>query len=375
MWGDARMVVASRLDPGGIGGLAALMRGVGERLAASGRVVFCSEEDGGGELLPADRIVPRGEAPRWFWMRLASRPAFHGLLQTMAVWHYARALPPLPPKPPEVFHFVGTGWDFLGFGIRDLAARAGARFSVFPAVHAGAWGDDRIDLRLYRLADAVFCQSDHERRHLERLGLPPGRVVRCALPPMCSPDGDGRALRGILGIGRRPAVLFLGRREETKGYAALIEAWPLVLRRHPDAVLLLAGPGGEKTTVAAAAGDSVRDLGVVDEAGKAAALAACDVFCLPSSEESFGIVYAEAWSYGKPVVCGPAPATREWVRDGVSGLWSDGSPADIAGCLDRLLGDPDLRQKLGAAGKDYQARELTWDKLMAVHRNVFFGHG
>jgi glycosyltransferase involved in cell wall biosynthesis len=373
MWGDARIVIASRLDPGGIGGLAALMRGVGARLEPSGRVVFCSEETGGREPLPAGRVVPGGTAPRGLWMRMASRPALHGLLEAMAAWHYPRVLPALPPKAPEVFHFVGTGWDFFGFGIRALAARVGARFTVFPAVHAGAWGDDRIDLRLYRRAAAVFCQSDHEQRHLERLGLPPGKVVRSVLPPMCRPDGDGRALRESLGIGERPVVLFLGRRAESKGYPALLEAWPHVLRGHPEAVLVVAGPPG--VAPAPAGSGSVRDLGVVNEERKAAALAACDIFCLPSSEESFGIVFAEAFFYGKPVVCGTAAATREWVPDGVSGLWSDGTPGGIAHCLDRLLGDRDLQNKLGASGKEYQARELTWDRLVAVHTETFFGHG
>ena len=63
-------------------------------------------------------------------------------------------------------HFVGTGWDFMGLAAARLARKKGMGFTIWPAVHPGAWGDDQIDVRLYRQADAVFCQSEYERNHL-----------------------------------------------------------------------------------------------------------------------------------------------------------------------------------------------------------------
>lgn len=218
----------------------------------------------------------------------------------------------------------------------------------------------------------MFCQSRHESRHLAALGLPEPQTAISGLPPMCREDGDGQSLRARLGIGDRPAVLFLGRRDEGKGYPALLTAWPEVVRKHPGAVLLLAGPAepGENATPDLPA-DSFRDLGVPDEIEKAGAYAACDVFCLPSAHESFGIVFVEAWSYGKPVICGTAPATREWVRDGVNGRWATLDASVLSARILELLADSGLRQRLGSAGREFQQSTLTWESVVNIHLKAF----
>ncbi len=369
--GDLDLLVAARLSPGYTGGLAEyqrrLVRGLLEE-TPSLRAAFAAPEAAGDADLPAPLLRPvrGGDIPR-LWMSLASRPVLHPLLLAWIRRCHLGQLSGLPAGPAlRVVHFVGTGWDFFGFAMWHLARRRGARFTVWPALHAGAWGDDAIDLRLYRSADAVFCQSRHEQAHLIRLGLEAARTRLCGLPPMCLGDGDGERFRRATGTEGAPLVLFLGRRDAGKGYPALLQAWPLVRERFPRAVLLVAGPGERVAGL-----DGVLDLGLVDERTKADALAACGVFCLPSAQESFGIVYAEAWSYGKPVVCGTAPASREWIGHEEQGLWCDGTPGGIASALGRLLADDGLRQRLGAAGQRRQREQLTWERTLAVHREAF----
>jgi len=118
-------------------------------------------------------------------------------------------------------------------------------------------------------------------------------------------------------------VLFVGQ-GRGKGYPALLRTWSTVLKGAPDAVL-----AWRVQAEASFAGslrvsrNTVSEIsGLPNELGKADAFAGCDVFCLPSAHESFGIVYVEAWSYGKPVICGTAPACRELVEPGVTGLHS-----------------------------------------------------
>lgn len=382
------VLLTSRRGPAGVGGLAAYQRFLAEQLLGGGKsVAFFSEENTRADGLPAPLFFgrPVSAGLRAVWMRLASRPAFHPVLEA---WVGRRML----PRPgawresapdgknrmgrmptPRAVHFVGTGWDFVGFAMLRLARRSRARFTVWPAVHPGQWGDDRIDLRLYRQADAVFCQSRHEAAHLTSLGLDPARILVCGLPPMCLPGRSARALRESLAVGDRPAVLFLGRRDASKGYPALLEAWRIVLATVPEAVLLVSGPGGEEfqPQLDALPPGSIRDLGIADEETKALALAACDVFCLPSTQESFGIVYAEAWSYGKPVVCGPAPAPSEWIEDGVSGLHVGQSPAEIASALTALLRDPARASAMGEAGRQFQQSRLTAKTTLASHLRGF----
>jgi glycosyltransferase involved in cell wall biosynthesis len=269
---------------------------------------------------------------------------------------------------------VGTGWDFFGFAMADFARRKRIPFSIWPAVHPHQWGDDKIDLRLYKQADRVFCQSAGEVEHLTALGLERTKTIRCGLPPLCLPAGDGARLRHQLGIGTRPAVLFLGRRSRDKGYGILLQAWKSVLTTFPDAVLILAGPWADGERIENP-DDSIRDLGTPDEETKADALAACDLFALPSAYESFGIVYVEAWSYGKPVICGMAPASRELIENGVTGLWVEQTPEAVSQAIIRLLGDSALRSSLGAEGRNLQLEKFTWDATAAAHEAAWQAAG
>jgi glycosyltransferase involved in cell wall biosynthesis len=171
------------------------------------------------------------------------RPALHPALELMV----SKALPIRSLNrllgTVDWIHFVGTGRDYLGFALLRFARRAGVRFTVWPAVHPRSWGDDVLDIRLYKKADVVMCQTNYEQRHLSELGVPDRNLFLCGLPPMCLADGNAGSIRRELDLGSRPCVLFLGRKDEGKGYFALLQSWPIVLQSIPDACVLLGGPG------------------------------------------------------------------------------------------------------------------------------------
>ena len=76
------------------------------------------------------------------------------------------------------------------------------------------------------------------------------------------------------------------------------------------------------------------------------------LFCLPSRQEGFGIVFLEAMACGKPIVAGRRAAVPETVVDGETGLLVDpDDPAELAEALAKLLLDGDLRRAIGAAGR------------------------
>jgi len=311
-------------------------------------------------------------APTPLWMRLAPRRIFHALLEVSIRRSFVRELRQATSTQPTSVHFVGTGWDFLGFALSARARELGASFTIWPAVHPGQWGDDAIDVRLYNKADTVFCQSQFEAGHLIRRGVEQSKLVVCGLPPMCETNGDGAGFltdRGVAG----PSVLFVGCRVAEKGYQSLVRAWPLVIARFPDAVLLVAGEDGPDASalLATLPAANVRDLGTPDQKNIADAFAACDIFCMPSSDESFGIAYAEAWSYAKPVICGPAPAPREWIQDGVTGLHAAQDPTDVAAAIMSLFAEPWLAREMGEAGLAFQRSHLTAKGMLAKHLAAF----
>lgn len=367
----ATIALASQIAPTYIGGLAEYQRHLAAGLRNHGQSVhsLCEykrhpDESLGYEELPWPLYVLKknslGRMTQPLLPRLATRaPRWAARIATCRLG--------MPDNlSPSAIHITGTGWDHTGFALARWARQLGVPCSIWPAVHPGQWGDAPIDIELYHRADTIFCQSGNERDHLARLGLPAEKMRLCGLPPFCLPDGDSTRLRQGLGIDQRPAVLFLGRRDEGKGYPALIAAWRLVLQRHPDAVLLLGGPGAPLEGDALPA-ESYRDLGIVNDRTKADAYAACDVFCLPSAHESFGIVYVEAWSYGKPVICGTAAASRELVTDKSSGLWANQDPADLSEKIGVLLDQPGLGVQLGATGRKLQRERYTEATLLAAH--------
>jgi glycosyltransferase involved in cell wall biosynthesis len=84
----------------------------------------------------------------------------------------------------------------------------------------------------------------------------------------------------------------------------------------------------------------------------------CEVFCLPSVQEGFGIVLLEAMAAGKPIVAARAAAIPELVRNGI--LVEPDNPEALAEAIGRLYGDSELRRSLGSQGlQDVERFEMN----------------
>lgn len=228
----------------------------------------------------------------------------------------------------------------------------------------------------FRTAKAVTaCSSDLRERAL-LLGARP--ATSCVIPygvnpQQFRPDPAARAaVRAELGLGDdTPLVLGLGRLVAKKGFGVLLEAWPAVLRDHPRATLAIVGygdlrPALEEQAAALGIADSVRFLGQLERAKTAAAVAAADVFALPivrDGVDGLPNVLLEAMGAGRAVVASRVAGVPDVVDDGVHGLLvPERDPGALAAALGRLLGDPALAARLGAAARARVERELTWER-------------
>jgi glycosyltransferase involved in cell wall biosynthesis len=194
--------------------------------------------------------------------------------------------------------------------------------------------------------------------------------------PILANSGDAPRFREHHGLGDDPLVLFLGQKYAYKGIRVLIAAAQRVWRRFPEVRFAFVGPRTwySRRLFAGHTDRRIVELDAVSLQEKTDALAACDVLCLPSSQESFGIVFTEAWSLGKPVVGCDIPAVRTVIETGRDGLIAARDPAAIAEALVYLIERPDLRVEMGRRGKRKVEARYTWPRLAeqteAVYRHV-----
>jgi glycosyltransferase involved in cell wall biosynthesis len=180
----------------------------------------------------------------------------------------------------------------------------------------------------------------------------------------------------------RPRVLFLGLLSERKGLDELCAA----LQRLRDDGRLdfdVDIVGGEEVLgsrrryeehfAAAGLASWVRFHGPAFGADKLRFLHAAEVFVLPSRAESFGIANLEAMAAGLAVISSRTGAIPEYLEDGVHGLLiAPGDAAALAVAIDRLMNDPALRRRLGAAAR-LRARDYDWNVMTGRLGELYAG--
>jgi glycosyltransferase involved in cell wall biosynthesis len=248
------------------------------------------------------------------------------------------------------------------------------RLVGIPLFHtARPWCERAIYRRMLPNCDAIVVNTSHEGRFAQQRGAARVEVAGVGVYPGEFAERNGSEVRERHGLSRFPVVGFVGRQEAKKGILRLVEAMRTVWQWNPEVRLVLAGPGSadEKDldvlikNLSTSQRQRIVNIGTFDDKDKASLFDAFDVFALPSTEESFGIAYLEAWACRKPVIGARIGPTQCVIDEGIDGLLVDpNDPEDIARALVTLLSNPDMRDQMGRRGHTKTMTQYTWERVI-----------
>jgi glycosyltransferase involved in cell wall biosynthesis len=268
-----------------------------------------------------------------------------------------------------------------------LAGRLALRGRVPTLFQPHSWSFEPLHGPLRRLAifwerraaswtDALICVSDGERQRGEDAGIRARyRVIPNGVDLEAFAEAgpsERKAARERLGLADGPLAVCIARLCRQKGQDVLVEAWPAVRARVPEARLVLAGGGPSEPELRAAAGAGVEFAGPRDDVTDW--LAAADVVVAPSRWEGMSLAVLEAMARGRSIVATDVPGAREALADEAGAVVAPEASAELADAVAARLLEPELAAAEGAAGRERVKRlhdlRTTRDRIAMLYADV-----
>jgi len=253
------------------------------------------------------------------------------------------------------------------FVVNQLTKEAGMKVAKVDRIAA------MLEKSAARRANLFLANSESSRlTGIESFGLNPNRVQMCH-HGIEMPELNTNCDRG----GDTVRALFIGRLEARKGIGQLFEAIPTVLKLHPNATFEIAGADSPDATGMSFTesfrkknfdfvNERVVFHGRLEQTELDALRSRCHLAVLPSLYESFGLVHVEAMAHGLPVVAFDISATREVVKDGITGiLVASGNSSELAAAMCQLIDDADLRNRMARDAAQHVRENFAIEAMSA----------
>lgn len=227
-----------------------------------------------------------------------------------------------------------------------------------------------------RRSSILAAISNHTQTRAEALHGGFARAIVCPLSTEMGASPEETCPKRRL---TRPEALIVSRieaSEDYKGHRELIDCWPSVVERVPEAVLHIVGRGsGLEAIQRRAAESTARDRivfhGFVTDEELERRYEEARLFVMPSRGEGFGLVYTEAMRKAVPVICSTHDSGKEIVVDGETGFAVNlDRPEELPDRLAILLGDQEKADAMGRAGYELWKRAFTFDVFRERFRPI-----
>ena len=313
-------------------------------------------------------LFPRGSSERWKWSKelaawLDREAGNYQVIHTHAAWSYStyaacragrRARVPIVYRPcGTLSRYTWTRGRLLKWAYWSLMERSNV--ATAAAFHCTS-DEEAIELRDYRAITAP-------------VSVIPLGVDDAAWTTPRQPD----RLRTLCQVAPTdpPVILFLSRLHPKKGIADIL--LPALAQMKMPAILAIAGSVDvstpnypteiRETAAKLGVSDRVRMLGAIPANERWEVLDGADLFVLPSHQENFGIVVAEAMARGVPVVISDQVQIAPQLLAAKCGSVVSLDSTVLASTLDQLLRETKLRSELGRAGQKYARTVFDWNAV------------
>ena len=222
-----------------------------------------------------------------------------------------------------------------------------------------------------REASCLHASSEQEYNDIRRAGLrQPVAIIPNGIDIPPKPEGNKST-------NDYRTLLFLGRLHPIKGLEGLVAAWALIENAHSDWQLDIVGPVDNayaqalRRTVQDKGIKRVRFIGQLYGAAKNQAYEAADLFVLPTLEDSFALVIAEALAHGVPVITTKG-APWQGLNTHGCGWWIDHGVDALKLALESAMSlERDGLARMGAAGRDWMQRDFSWGSIARTTASVY----
>lgn len=227
--------------------------------------------------------------------------------------------------------------------------------------------------RILLMTSEIVVLSEVWRQSISRI-VPSARVSVLANPIVAPPE------KAHSRDAQRYDVLYLGRVFESKGIYVLLDAVSRLKESFPSLKIGCAGDGDLREVALAlermSLADTVDILGWVDKNTRDDLLASSSILVLPSFAEGLPMSVLEAMASALPVVASAVGGIPDAIESGEQGILTvPGDVESLTNALETLLNDPDLRQRMGNAGRDKFLQMFSVDVVIPQLEQIYSRYG
>jgi len=292
--------------------------------------------------------------------------SFQSLGTLQHVWAFARWCRAQKIAVAHTTELYSNSFGLPGAALAGVPVRIGNRREINPDKSPSQIALQRA---AYTVAHKVVANSRAAAERLRTEHVPARKIT-------IIPNGlDFNAVRPRRPRARLRKIVVVANLRPEKGHDVLMDAAVEILRRFPDAHIECVGGGPQLEPLIARADargmlHAITFLGQRDDVP--ARLADADVFVLPSRSEAFPNALLEAMAAGLPIVASGVGGILEVIENERTGLLvPPGEPQPLADRVCRLMADPVLASRLGAAARDEARARFSFDRMVSAFERLY----